>query len=464
MDDLRRSSYKDARFSAAHHTFLSSLAFCKTDNEESVVLSAEREAIRLKFLERGDERVPSGETAELLLRCLVIETHGLPCRFADIKAINLIRSSEWGWPKRIAYTVLTQFLTPASPLCLLMTNTLLADISSPIPAVVLCALTCLASILAPSDEGVLMVQTLLPSVLKCLKREDVRGKALFVLRRIAQVCGDRLGDAPGGGFTYGSDIEKRVRKCLVGGVDCLSGVLACYHGLITNENKEPHIQTSYSALLPAFLHIHTQITLGHIPEYDFQRAYAPFLQIALLEITALLVSHDAQEQANFTSNNASSTELGTRNTDLASPQDAQQNHTQESQHEHTASSKQEGPQERDQIIRLYASALQTPSWAVVRTALHCLTRIHQPPNPQLSEPASSTASSLESEDPLLRDVRTALCDLLVRLGQTKNGNLLLVKNEAESCLKVWAGDVKLDAAIGYPLDIGIDIEMDAVDE
>ncbi|KAF7656336.1 hypothetical protein LDENG_00042760 [Lucifuga dentata] len=210
---------------------------------------------------------------ELMVRAIYCEMLGYEASFSYIHAIKLAQQGS-GLDKRVGYLSVSLFLNESHELLLLLVNTVLKDLQSTNLIEVCMALT-VVSQMFPKD----MIPAILPLVEEKLNhpKEIIRRKAVLALYKFYLIAPNQV-----------QHIHNKFRKALCDkdpGV--MTASLHIYTQMIT-ENPE-----GYKDLTASFVTILKQVVGGKLPmDFNYHSVPAPWLQIQLLRILALLGKND----------------------------------------------------------------------------------------------------------------------------------------------------------------------------
>uniref|UniRef100_A0A3B5K4D5 Adaptor related protein complex 4 subunit epsilon 1 n=1 Tax=Takifugu rubripes TaxID=31033 RepID=A0A3B5K4D5_TAKRU len=210
---------------------------------------------------------------ELMVRAIYCEMLGYDASFAYIHAIKLAQQGT-ALEKRVGYLAVSLFLNESHELLLLLVNTVLKDLQSTNLIEVCMALTVVSQIF-PKD----MIPAILPLVEEKLNnpKEIIRRKAVLALYKFYLI-------AP----TQVQHIPNKFRKALC---DKDPGVMtASLHIYLQMIQENPE---SYKDLTSSIVTILKQVVGGKLPiDFNYHSVPAPWLQIQLLRILALLGKND----------------------------------------------------------------------------------------------------------------------------------------------------------------------------
>ncbi|KAL5672972.1 hypothetical protein ACJX0J_017278 [Zea mays] len=212
---------------------------------------------------------------ELLLRLVYAEMLGHDASFGHIHAVKMTHDESLPL-KRTGYLAVALFLDERHDLVILVVNTIQKDLRSDNYLVVCAALTAACRLIG--EEA---IPAVLPQVVELLAhpKEAVRKKAVMALHRFYQRSPSSV-----------SHLVSNFRKRLCDNDPGVMGATLCpLYDLIL---EEPN---SYKDLVVSFVNILKQVAERRLPtSYDYHQMPAPFIQIKLLKILAVLGSGDKQ--------------------------------------------------------------------------------------------------------------------------------------------------------------------------
>uniref|UniRef100_A0A669B0C1 AP-4 complex subunit epsilon n=1 Tax=Oreochromis niloticus TaxID=8128 RepID=A0A669B0C1_ORENI len=210
---------------------------------------------------------------ELMVRSIYCEMLGYEASFSYIHAIKLAQQGTV-LEKRVGYLAVSLFLNESHELLLLLVNTVLKDLQSTNLIEVCMALT-VVSQMFPKD----MIPAILPLVEEKLNhpKEIIRRKAVLALYKFYLIAPNQV-----------QHIHNKFRKALC---DKDPGVMtASLHIYLQMIQENPD---AYKDLTPSFVTILKQVVGGKLPmDFNYHTVPAPWLQIQLLRILALLGKND----------------------------------------------------------------------------------------------------------------------------------------------------------------------------
>lgn len=212
---------------------------------------------------------------EFLIRLLYVEMLGHDAAFGYIKAVEMTASTNL-LQKRVGYLTCSLVLSPTHEFRFMIINQLQRDLQSSNQLEVCAALMAVCKLLT-----VEMIPAVQPMILDLLRHdaELVRKKAVMALHRFHQLNPDSVADA-----------GDALRRALCDRDPSVMGATLCIlHDLAENNPSD------YKDLVPSFVSILKQITEHRLPrEFDYHRIPAPWIQIRLLKILAVLGQADQQ--------------------------------------------------------------------------------------------------------------------------------------------------------------------------
>ena len=238
---------------------------CKSKQEEDSIVGREVVNLRVRLADASAQ----GRMRELMIRMMYCEMLGHRVEFGYIHAVNLTQRPTLT-EKRTGYLAASLFLDSASELLILLVNTLQRDLKSTNHWVVCAAL---------SSAGRLMGADTIPAVLKLVKdlvqhqEAHVRKQTLIALHGFLRTAPESVQDCV--------DVHKRALS------DRDPSVMSAgLNGLFDLAKKNPG---AYTSVVPSLVVILKQIVEHRLPrDYDYHRMPAPWLQIKLLKLLAVL--------------------------------------------------------------------------------------------------------------------------------------------------------------------------------
>ncbi|XP_068666799.1 AP-4 complex subunit epsilon-like [Aristolochia californica] len=249
-----------------------SIGEARSKTEEERIVLHEIETLKRRI---ADPDVPKRKMKEYIIRLVYVEMLGHDASFGYIHSVKMTHDDSL-LLKRTGYLAVTLFLSEDHDLIILIVNTIQKDLKSNNYLVVCAALTAVCKLI--NEET---IPAVLPQVVELLghPKEAVRKKAIMALHRFYQ-------KAPGSV----SHIVSNFRKRLCDNDPGVVGATLCplFHLIATDVN-------SYKDLVVSFVSILKQVAERRLPmSYDYHQMPAPFIQIRLLKILALLGAGDKQ--------------------------------------------------------------------------------------------------------------------------------------------------------------------------
>ncbi|KAJ1286802.1 hypothetical protein BS78_03G379900 [Paspalum vaginatum] len=249
-----------------------SIGEARSKAEEDRIIARELEHLKRRL---ADPDVPRRKMKELLLRLVYAEMLGHDASFGHIHAVKMTHDESLPL-KRTGYLAVALFLDERHDLVILVVNTIQKDLRSDNYLVVCAALTAACRLIG--EEA---IPAVLPQVVELLAhpKEAVRKKAIMALHRFYQRSPSSV-----------SHLISNFRKRLCDNDPGVMGATLCpLYDLIL---EEPN---SYKDLVVSFVNILKQVAERRLPtSYDYHQMPAPFIQIKLLKILAVLGSGDKQ--------------------------------------------------------------------------------------------------------------------------------------------------------------------------
>ena len=210
---------------------------------------------------------------EFLIRLIYVEMLGHDASFGYIKAVECTASSNL-LQKRTGYLCCSLTLSPGNDFRMMTINQLQRDFQSSNHLEVCAALMAICKLVT-----VEMIPAVLPMVVDLLRHDSelVRKKAVMALHRFHQLNPDSV-----------EGIGDKLRRTLCDTDPSVMGAALCILHDVTVKNV-----AEYKDLVPSFVSILKQIMEHRLPrEFDHHRIPAPWIQIRLLKILAVLGSAD----------------------------------------------------------------------------------------------------------------------------------------------------------------------------
>lgn len=257
-----------------------SIGESKSKQEEDRIIIHEVATLKRKMSEVTTTTTSSGKEVnkkkkEFLIRVMYVEMLGHDASFGYIKAVEMTASTNL-IQKRVGYLTCSLVLSPTHEFRFMIINQLQRDLQSSNHLEVCAALTAVCKLLTTD-----MIPAVQPLIMDLLRHdaELVRKKAVMAVHRFHQLDAAIVRDT--------SDV---LRRALCDRDPSVMGASLCLlHDLALAS------PTDYKDLVPSFVSILKQITEHRLPrEFDYHRIPAPWIQIRLLKLLALLGQADQQ--------------------------------------------------------------------------------------------------------------------------------------------------------------------------
>ncbi|XP_022736019.1 AP-4 complex subunit epsilon-like [Durio zibethinus] len=252
-----------------------SIGEARSKAEEDRIVLNEIETLKRRISEPD---IPKRKMKEYIIRLVYVEMLGHDASFGYIHAVKMTHDDSL-LVKRTGYLAVTLFLNEDHDLIILIVNTIQKDLKSDNFLVVCAALNAVSKLI--NEET---IPAVLPQVVELLAhpKEAVRKKAIMALHRFYQKSPSSV-----------SHLVSNFRKRLCDNDPGVMGATLCpLFDLITRDVN------SYKDLVISFVSILKQVVERRVPKaYDYHQMPAPFIQIKLLKILALLGSGDKQSSA-----------------------------------------------------------------------------------------------------------------------------------------------------------------------
>ncbi|CAO2827064.1 unnamed protein product [Amaranthus hypochondriacus] len=253
-----------------------SIGEARSRSEEDRIVLHEIETLKRRIIEPD---IPKRKMKEFIIRLVYVEMLGHDASFGYIHAVKMTHDDNI-LLKRTGYLAVTLFLNDDHDLIILIVNTIQKDLKSDNYLVVSAALNAVCRLI--NEET---IPAVLPQVVDLLNhpKEAVKKKAVMALHRFFQQSPSSV-----------SHLVSNFRKKLSDNDPSVMGAALCpLFDLIKIDAN------SYKDLVGSFVSILKQVAERRLPKsYDYHQMPAPFIQIKLLKILALLGSGDkhASEQ------------------------------------------------------------------------------------------------------------------------------------------------------------------------
>lgn len=251
---------------------IKSIGEARSKAEEDRIVLHEIETLKRRITEPD---IPKRKMKEYIIRLVYIEMLGHDAAFGYIHAVKMTHDDSL-LLKRTGYLAVTLFLNEDHDLIILIVNTIQKDLKSDNFLVVCAALNAVCRLI--NEET---IPAVLPQVVELLghSKEAVRKKAVMALHRFYQRSPSSV-----------SHLVSNFRKRLCDNDPGVMGATLCpLFDLVSVD------VSTYKDLVVSFVSILKQVAERRLPKaYDYHQMPAPFIQIKLLKILALLGNGDKQ--------------------------------------------------------------------------------------------------------------------------------------------------------------------------
>ncbi|GAQ89669.1 Adaptin family protein [Klebsormidium nitens] len=250
---------------------------CRSKAEEDKIVLGEIELLKKKMAEPD---VPKKKMKEYVIRLVYVEMLGHNASFGYIHAVKMTHEHSLA-AKKTGYLATSLFLDDSHDLIILIVNTIQQDLKSDNYLVVCAALTAVCKLINAET-----IPAVLNQVAELLHhpKELVRRKAVMALHRFYQRSPSTV-----------SHLMPRFRQVLCDkDPSVMSAALCGLYELIVAD------AAPYKNLVASFVSILKQVAEHRLPKtYDYHKTPAPFIQIKLLKILALLGVADKAASENM---------------------------------------------------------------------------------------------------------------------------------------------------------------------
>lgn len=247
-----------------------SIGEARSKSEEDRIVLHEIEMLKRRI---NEPDIPKRKMKEYIIRLVYIEMLGHDASFGYIHAVKMTHDDSL-LLKRTGYLAVTLFLNEDHDLIILIVNTIQKDLKSDNYLVVCAALNAVCKLI--NEET---IPAVIQQVVELLghPKEGVRKKAVMALHSFYQ-------RSP----SYVNHLVSHFRKKLCDNDPGVMGATLCpLYDLITIDVN------LYKDLVVSFVNILKQVAERRLPKsYDYHQTPAPFIQIKLLKILAILGSGD----------------------------------------------------------------------------------------------------------------------------------------------------------------------------
>ncbi|XP_019156389.1 PREDICTED: AP-4 complex subunit epsilon-like isoform X2 [Ipomoea nil] len=245
---------------------IKSIGETRSKAEEDRIVLNEIETLKRRIVEPD---IPKRKMKEYIIRLVYVEMLGHDASFGYIHAVKMTHDDSL-LLKRTGYLAVTLFLNEDHDLIILIVNTIQKDLKSDNYLVVCAALNAVCKLI--NEET---IPAVLPQVTELLghPKEAVRKKAVMALHRFYQKSPSSV-----------HHLISNFRKKLCDNDPGVMGATLCPLLDLITIDIEP-----YKDLVVSFVSILKQVAERRLPKsYDYHQTPAPFIQIKLLKILALL--------------------------------------------------------------------------------------------------------------------------------------------------------------------------------
>nr|GMD82035.1 AP-4 complex subunit epsilon [Ipomoea batatas] len=256
---------------------IKSIGEARSKAEEDRIVCNEIETLKRRIIEPD---IPKRKMKEFIMRLVYVEMLGHDASFGYIHAVKMTHDDNLLF-KKTGYLAVTLFLNEDHDLIILIVNTIQKDLKSDNYLVVCSALNAVCKLINEDT-----IPAVLPQVVELLghTKEAVRKKAVMALHRFYQ-------KSPSSIHHLISNFRKRLRDNDPG---VMAAALCPLFDLIKSDIN------SYKDLVVSLVNILKQVAERRLPKsYDYHNMPAPFIQIKLLKILALLGSGDKKASENM---------------------------------------------------------------------------------------------------------------------------------------------------------------------
>nr|QGT52195.1 AP-4 complex epsilon subunit [Cyamopsis tetragonoloba] len=249
---------------------IKSIGEARSKAEEDRIVLREIETLKRRI---SDADIPKRKMKEYIIRLLYVEMLGHDASFGYIHAVKMTHDDLLSL-KRTGYLAVTLFLSDDHNLIILIVNTIQKDLKSDNYLVVCAALNAVCRLI--NEET---IPAILPLIVDLLShpKDAVRKKAVMALHRFHHKSPSSV-----------SHLLSNFRKRLCDNDPGVMGATLCPLFDLISVDPNP-----YKDLVVSFVSILKQVAEHRLPKgYDYHQMPAPFIQIKLLKILALLGSGD----------------------------------------------------------------------------------------------------------------------------------------------------------------------------
>lgn len=252
------------------YDLIKSIGETRSKQEEDKIITTELNSLKSKINEKN---ISSKKQKENLIRAIYIEMLGHDASFAYIHAVNMTQSKVFSL-KRMGYLACSLFFNENSEYLLLLVAALQRDLLSSNINEICVGLNTVCKLICSS-----IVHGLVEPIINLLthSNELVRKKAVLCAQKICLISSSLVSTYP----------EKLKRALCDKDPSVMGAVLHAYYSEI-KKNPQP-----FKELTSSFVVILKQIIEHKLArDYDYHRMPAPWIQIRILQILAMLGAND----------------------------------------------------------------------------------------------------------------------------------------------------------------------------
>lgn len=252
------------------YDLVKSIGETRSKQEEDKIITTELNSLKTKINEKN---LSSKKQKENLIRAIYIEMLGHDASFAYIHAVNMTQSKVFSL-KRVGYLACSLFFNDNSEYLLLLVAALQKDLNSSNVNEICVGLNTVCKLICSS-----IVHGLVDPIINLLNHanEIVRKKAILCIQKISAISSSLIPTFP----------EKLKRALCDKDPSVMGAVLHAYYSEI-KKNPAP-----FKELTGSFVVILKQIIEHKLAsDYNYHRMPAPWIQIRLLQVLALLGAND----------------------------------------------------------------------------------------------------------------------------------------------------------------------------
>ena len=252
------------------YDLIKSIGETRSKQEEDKIITTELNSLKTKIKEKN---LSSKKQKENLIRAIYIEMLGHDASFGYIEAVNMTQSKVFSL-KRMGYLASCLFFHENSEYLLLLVATIQKDLASNNINEMCVALNTVSKLVSSG-----IVHALVDPIINLLthNNELIRKKAILCIQKISAISSSLVSSYP----------DKMKRALCDKDPSVMGAVLHSYYAEI---KKNP---TPFKDLTGSFVVILKQIIEHKLArDYDYHRMPAPWIQIRILQVLAMLGSND----------------------------------------------------------------------------------------------------------------------------------------------------------------------------